>query len=421
MQSGMSVSPLRVGTLQRLMADHRYFSDWTVDQIRAVESQVHIVNAQPGTELLELQEMSPFEFFLLDGELQLQSASGVTRTLCHEELDAGFPVAHLRPSQYRVSARKASELMRIETSQLRRFSSKPKTPARFRLSDDIKGGTWQNHRLVVELMTQIREQSLELPAVPGVALRIRRAMANPNVDMEKIARLVAADPAIAGRLLKIANSAFFGAKSRCDTVRDALVRMGMETAQNVIFTLATKNLFTAKRLFLKKRMLDSWRHAIDIASLSAVLARHSPGMDPDKRLLVGLLHEVGAIPILKLAEEYPDLKENPGVLDEVLQALVPTVSARVLETWGFQDEFCEAARNHSNWYRHHEGDADYADLVVIAHLHSLVRKRAFHRLPRIDETPAFQKLAAGLLSPQLSLLVLDEAKSQIQELRSLLV
>lgn len=95
MQSGMSVSPLRVGTLQRLMADHRYFSDWTVDQIRAVESQVHIVNAQPGTELLELQEMSPFEFFLLDGELQLQSASGVTRTLCHEELDAGFPVAHL--------------------------------------------------------------------------------------------------------------------------------------------------------------------------------------------------------------------------------------------------------------------------------------------------------------------------------------
>lgn len=56
----------------------------------------------------------------------------------------------------------------------------------------------------------------------------------------------------------------------------------------------------------------------------------------------------------------------------------------------------------------------------IAHLHSLVRKRAFHRLSRIDEIPAFHKLAAGLLSPQLSLLVLDEAKSQIQELRSLL-
>ena len=52
--------------------------------------------------------------------------------------------------------------------------------------------------------------------------------------------------------------------------------------------------------------------------------------------------------------------------------------------------------------------------------HSLVRQRAFQKLPRIDETPAFQKLAVGLLSPQLSLLVLDEAKNQISELKTLL-
>ncbi len=416
----MSITPLRVGTLKRLMADHHYFSDWTIEQIRAVESLVHVVHAQPGTELLGIQEMNPYEFFLLHGQLQLQSASGATRSLCDGDLDAGFPVAHLRPSQYQVSVLEPSELIRIESSQLRRFSAKPKNPARFRLDDETVSGTWQNHALVVELMGQLRDQSLELPAVPGIALRIRRAMASPNIDMEKIARVVAADPAIAGSLLKIANSVFFGAQNQCETVRDALVRMGMETAQNVIFTLATKNLFTAKLPFLKKRMLENWRHAIDIASLSAVLARHSPGMDPDKGLLVGLLHEVGAIPILKLAEGYPDLKETPGLLDELLTGLVPTVSANVLEAWGFTDEFAEAARNHSNWYRHHEGGPDYADLVVVAHLHSLVRKRAFHQLPRIDETPAFQKLAAGQLSPQLSLLILDEAKSQVQELRQLL-
>ncbi len=420
MRSSMSTSPLRVGTLKRLMADHQYFSDWTVDQIRAVESQVHVVHAQPGTELLGLQEMNPYEFFLLQGRLQLQSVTGATRILCHGELDAGFPIAHLRPSQYQVSVLEASELMRIETSQLRRFSAKQKNPARFRLDGEIVGGTWHNHPLVVELMSQLRDQSLELPAIPGIALRIRRAMASPGIDMEKFATIVAADPTIAGCLLKIANSAVFGAQSQCETVRDALVRMGLETAQNVIFTLATKNLFTAKLPFLKKRMLESWRHAIDIASLSAVLARHSPGMVPDKGLLVGLLHEVGAIPILKLAEAYPDLSATPGVLDDLLVALIPVVSANVLEAWGFQEEFSEAARNHSNWYRDHEGGPDYADLVVVAHLHSLVRKRAFHKLPRIDETPAFQKLAAGLLSPQLSLLVLDEARSQIQDLRRLL-
>ena len=420
MRSNMSVLPLHVGTLQRLMTEFRYFSDWSADQVRAVEAHSHVVHAQPGTELLGLQEMNPYEFFLLEGQLRLQSASGDVRTLCDGELDAGFPVAHLRPSQYLVSVVEPSQLLRIETSQLRRFGAKNKITARFRLDDEIVGGTWQNHPLVVELMNQLRDGTLALPAVPGIALRIRRAMESPDIDMEKIARVVTADPAIAGLLLKIANSVFFGAQNQCETVRDALVRMGMKTAQNVIFTLATKNLFTAKQPFLKKRMLESWRHAIDIASLSTVLALHSPGMDPDKGLLVGLLHEVGAIPILKLAEAYPDLSDTPGVLDEVLAALTPMVSANVLAEWGFQDEFTEAARNPSSWYRDHEGGPDYGDLVVVAHLHSLVRKRAFHELPRIDETPAFQKLAAGLLSPQLSLVVLDEAKNQVQELRQLL-
>ena len=56
----------------------------------------------------------------------------------------------------------------------------------------------------------------------------------------------------------------------------------------------------------------------------------------------------------------------------------------------------------------------------MAHLHLMVRERAFHRLPRLDETPAFARLALGGLSPQLSLTVLDEAREQVQELRSLL-
>ena len=49
-----------------------------------------------------------------------------------------------------------------------------------------------------------------------------------------------------------------------------------------------------------------------------------------------------------------------------------------------------------------------------------VQPGTLKRLPRIDETPAFQKLALGQLSPKLSLVVLDQAKAQIAELRSLL-
>jgi HD-like signal output (HDOD) protein len=166
--------------------------------------------------------------------------------------------------------------------------------------------------------------------------------------------------------------------------------------------------------------LRSWRHAIDIASLAGVLARLTPGLDGDRGLLVGLLHEIGALPILGLAAGFPDLADQPLVLDDILTALAPEVSAAVLAQWGMAEPFREAALQQSHWFRDHEGGPDYTDAVVVAHLHLMVRERSFHRLPRIDETPAFGKLAVGMLSPQLSLLVLDEARSQIQELKALL-
>jgi hypothetical protein len=59
--------------------------------------------------------------------------------------------------------------------------------------------------------------------------------------------------------------------------------------------------------------------------------------------------------------------------------------------------------------------------VIVARLHALVRRRELERLPRIDETPAFRKLALGNLSPQLSLLVLDESRCHIQDVRAALL
>lgn len=417
--SELSVTPLRVGTLKRLIADHPYFAEWGVEQMRAIESFCQIIEAKPSAELLTLKDMNPFAYFLLDGRLRLQPEEGAARDLEAGELDAGFPIAHLRPSHYRVTATDDARLIRIEASKLKASAGKPRQ-ARFRDVDDMVSGSWQSHPMVVDLMGRLRERKLAVPAIPGIAMKIRRAMAKEDFSIESVATVISADPAIAARLIKIANSAVFGSQSKCESVQAALVRLGVERTQNIVFTLSTKGLFSSKQAFIKELMLQRWRHSIDIASLCAVLGKLTPGMDGDQGMLVGLLHEIGAIPILQLAESYPDLAETPGVLDEILDGLAPEVGARVLEQWDFPDVFALAAREQSNWFREHEGDHDYADVLIVAHLHSLVRQREFHKLPRLDETPAFEKLAVGLLSPQLSLLVLDEAKTQIQELKSLL-
>ncbi len=415
----LAISPLKIGTLRRLTASHPFFADWDVERLKAVEPYCRMVQAVQPAVLLELGAVDPYAYFLLAGEIGLEGAGGERRRIAAGELDAGFPVAHLRPSRYRVQARPGAQLLRIEGSQLKRFAVR-RAAARFHINESSVGGSWRSHPLVTALLRQLRAGTLEVPSMPGIALRIRRALAKDDYDLAGVAAIVSADPGIAGRLIRVANSAVFGGQSSCDSVQAALVRLGVARAQNLVFGLAARELFQARNPFVKERMVAAWRHAIDIAALAAVLARLTPGMDGDRGLLMGLLHEIGALPILKLAEQFPDLDGRAALLDEILGGLTPEITATVLEQWGFHEDFREAALQQGNYFRDHDGDPDYTDVLVVAHLHSMVRQRAFHRLPRIDETPAFARLALGKLSPQLSLVVLDEAKSQVQELKALL-
>lgn len=411
-------SPVKVGTLRRLTASHPYFADWDVARLKAVEGYCQLVETPQRATVLDLGAMDPYAYFLVDGAVHLENDRGERRCVRAGELDAGFPIAHLRPSRYRVGADAGTRLVRIEGSKLRRQG--PRRAARFLVQDTSVGGSWRGHPLVERLTRDVREGRLDIPTMPGVALRIRRALARESCDMAAIAAIVSADPGIAARLIRVANSSAFGGASACESVQSALVRLGVERAQNLVLVLATRDLFQAQAPFLKERTLKSWRHAIDIAALAGVLTRLTPGLDGDRGLLVGLLHEIGALPILRLAAEFPDLAEQPLVLDEILSALAPEISAAVLRQWGMHEAFQDAALHQNHWFRDHEGGPDYTDVLVVAHLHLMVRDRTFHKLPRIDETPAFGKLAVGMLSPQLSLLVLDEARTQIQELRALL-
>jgi hypothetical protein len=70
--------------------------------------------------------------------------------------------------------------------------------------------------------------------------------------------------------------------------------------------------------------------------------------------------------------------------------------------------------------RDHQPQPDYADILVMSQLHAFVATPVGKTLPRLDEVPAFRKLALGRLSPQLSLAVLDEAHQEIEEVRGLL-
>lgn len=413
----------RIGALRRLLADHPAFGHWSAEQMKLLEGHCQLQQAATGTEVLVRGSPEPFIHFLLEGAVTLEAADGVTRSVAAGEPDAAHPIGRLRPAMYTITADSPSQLLQIEQAVLHRLTEagpKARSRARFDLFCASVGGSWQDHPLVAELDQAIAENKLKLPAIPGVALKVRRALASDNFQLSDLSRIISVDPVISAKLLRLANSALFRGVSDCDSLQAAIVRLGVNKVQNLVLALSTAELFRANDPAIRQRLATTWRHLIDIGTLSAALARLGGKLDADVALLAGLLHEIGKLPLLERASRYPDLIEHPGMLDDIMAGIGPVVSVATLRQWRLPEPLIDAAEHQHDWGHEHSGETSYTDLLIVAHLHAGTRDRAAHGLPRLTETPAFSRVTGARLSATESLAVIREAAEQTGALRQLL-
>jgi len=261
---------------------------------------------------------------------------------------------------------------------------------------------------------------LELPPLPDIAIRVRRAIQDPKKGGEDIARLVRVDPALAARLVKVVNSPLYRGRDQATSTIEAVTRLGLGRVRNLVFSFTIGGMFRSRSRHLNARLRDFWRHSQEVASLSYVLARLTPGLDPDKALLAGLLHDIGAIPILQQIDTHRGLVKTGAEVGQVLQRLKGKIGALLLSSWDFPRDMVVVAEESENWERDSPA-IDYCDIVIIAQLHSFIGSERMRHLPNIDQVPAFAKLAHGELSPRMSLAILDNAHEEIQQVKRTLL
>ena len=406
------------GALLRLLKSFRFFHGWPEAELVALGPLLGVRKLSAGEPLIVNGSVDSNDYFLIDGALSLDAGGERVFSLSARQVDAGFPVAHLRPSRYTVVATVASHVLRIESAPLKRVQHG--VASRFAVADRAIAGTWQEHPMWIELLRELERGTLAVPSLPAIAHRVTEQLAREEVNVARVAALIQTEPGLSAKLVKVANSAAMQRSNRCETVHEALTRLGLDSSRQLVVAFASERLFQQTDPRVRKHSVRIWQHSVDIAALAMVLARLTPPLQPDRALLAGLLHEIGALAILAMAQHHLDLVSDDKMLTDMITAAAPKVSAHVLRAWGFSIETVQAAQDADNWFRDGGPLPDYCDLLIVAHLHALVRQREFAQLPRIDETPAFGKLALGELTPKLSLLVLDEARVQVQEMRTLL-
>ena len=115
-----------------------------------------------------------------------------------------------------------------------------------------------------------------LPTLPAVALKVRKAADNPDINLSAMADVVSQYPSLSARLVKIANSAYLGRSVKVTSIQQAVTRIGLRQIKNIATALAMEQLFVSKNDIVKGYMSRIWVDTIDIvASSMAVLQIHT--------------------------------------------------------------------------------------------------------------------------------------------------
>ncbi len=386
------------------------------------ENRTQLVNnarvdsLQPGQKLAAAEEHD-WLVYLVQGKLSLASQASAAGSVEGDTPRAKLPVFAERVTSDFAVAESPTRILRLEKALFNKLLNDEHLGG-YEVVADVEVQDYEGE-IFQQIYQACQSENLDLPPMPEVAMRIRRMADDPDVGIADLAKVVQMDPAVAAGVLHAANSPLFRGTSQVSNIKDAMVRLGLKTTQSIATSIAMRETFKSKSPAIKQRMRKLWEHCVDVSALSFVIARKVGGFDPERALLAGLLHDIGAVPILNFLEQ-KDLNPTPQELEATIQKLHGMVGVLVFNAWGFDPELTTVVEESDDWMRDAGPAPDYCDIVLVAQLYSYLDTPRAASLPKLDQTPAFKKLKLGELDEQGHVAVLEEAAEEIAGIKQLL-
>lgn len=224
--------------------------------------------------------------------------------------------------------------------------------------------------------------SISIPTLPAVVQKVQRMLENPDCGAREIGVVVAEDAPLAARVLKIANSAYYGLRERCLLPQNAAAILGVRVLRSVITQAAVMRQY--EHLRGGEFDLDGlWKHSILVAQCASFLGkrcRRLTGLSPDELHVCGLLHDLGQVVLLEcMRNDYLEVvrwaKQNNAPLFVAEQQRLGFTHADVghvvAQQWGLPPQVAVAILSH-----HGPNDDIQNNPVValIAHTNVLVTR-----------------------------------------------
>jgi len=386
------------------------FSDVQLTYIRENGKQLDI---PPKKVLLKQGATHTNIFLLLKGDLRLIAVDGKTSTISADSPSGKNPIAQLRPSRYQVLSATDVTLIVFPEEILQ-------AAIEIEEAETIEVAAAQEPHedfdsALFDILSLLHTDQLILPSLPDIAIKIRHAMEDEDSGADEISKIIQMDQSIVAKIIKTANSALYGGSKKVEDCKSAYIRLGAKKLVNLVLSYTMKELFKSDSKIIQAHMKSLWDHSVRVAAISSILARLTPGFDPEKALLAGLLHNIGAVVVLNNLGNHPAVTEDPEILQTVLLSLQAEVGSTLLKKWDFPDEITVVVEHASDWGRNHDEKGDLTDIINVAQLHSYIGTPMQENVPPLDKVPAFHKLALGQLTPEMSLQILEKSKEDIDQ------
>jgi len=201
-----------------------------------------------------------------------------------------------------------------------------------------------------ELETLIMTAS-DLPTIPVVATKVMQLIESEGVSAEELARVVAADPAVAARVLKISNSSFYGCQRQIQTLSHAIMMLGYNTLRSLVVAASVKQVY--KPYGLTEKML--WEHSFGAGLAARLIANNTRLVNEEEAFLGGLFHDIG-----KIIKNFFDNQQFQKVMEKCYNEEISfleaeqqiysythaEVGALVIKKWNFPEMLMKAVLQH---------------------------------------------------------------------------
>ncbi len=212
------------------------------------------------------------------------------------------------------------------------------------------------------------DDDLELPGFPEVVIKLQKALGDEHGSLKEVSRIINSEPALAARLMQLANSAAF--RQTTDPVgelRTAVTMLGLNIVRATATNFAMQQMQNQEWLQpLHPELQKIWKSSNKVAATAYTVSKQLEAMQPDKAMLAGLFHQLGRLYLLTVAHRDDTALINDPAWESIVDDWHPTITRAILDSWGLPEDVTYATESQDAVADGQTGNLDRLSLVVSA-------------------------------------------------------